>query len=155
MRRKLPGARRIRSMKFMLACGVVALFGPAWGPVLAQGDAEAGRLKADTCMGCHGIPGYTQVYPTYHVPKLAGQHPEYIVAALQAYKAGQRDHDTMHAQAATLSTQDMEDIAAYFSSIGSQAAAAQPAAGGGAVPKEAKTQKAASQKRESTANKGQ
>jgi cytochrome c553 len=85
--------------------------------VLAQGDAEAGRLKADTCMGCHGIPGYTTVYPTYHVPKLGGQHAESIVAALQAYKAGERDHDTMHAQAETLSSKDMADIAAYFASI--------------------------------------
>ena len=83
----------------------------------AGGDSDAGKVKSQTCIGCHGIPGYTNVYPTYHVPVLGGQHAAYIVAALQAYKAGQRDHDTMHANAAGLSDQDMADIAAYFESI--------------------------------------
>jgi len=82
----------------------------------AAGDAEAGRYKADTCLGCHATPSYTNVYPTYHVPKLGGQHAEYIVAALKAYKAGQRGHRTMHANAVSLNDQDMEDIAAFFSS---------------------------------------
>jgi cytochrome c553 len=85
---------------------------------LAAGDPVAGKTKAFTCMGCHGIPGYNNVYPTYHVPKLGGQHAEYIVAALQEYKKGQRSHKTMHAQAATLSDQDMQDIAAYFEQFG-------------------------------------
>lgn len=83
-------------------------------PAIAAGDAAAGQVKAISCMGCHGIPGYSNVYPTYKVPKVGGQHPEYIVAALKAYKTGQRGHKTMHAQAATLSEQDMQDIAAYF-----------------------------------------
>ncbi len=85
--------------------------------VQAAGDVEAGRLKAATCMGCHGVPSYTNAYPTYHVPRLGGQYAEYVVAALEAYKAGDRDHDTMHAQAASLSEQDMQDIAAYFASF--------------------------------------
>jgi len=93
------------------------------GSVLAQEDIAAGKLKADTCLGCHGIPGYTNVYPSYHVPKLGGQHSDYIVSALQAYKAGQRDHDTMHAQAVTLSAKDMANIGAYFESLGSAASA--------------------------------
>lgn len=83
----------------------------------ADGDVEAGRYKAQTCLGCHGIPDYGNVYPSYRVPKLGGQHAEYIMAALEAYKDGQRSHPTMHAQATTLSTEDMEDIAAYFASI--------------------------------------
>jgi cytochrome c553 len=49
------------------------------------------------------------------VPKLRGQHPEYIVAALQGYAKGERSHATMHAHASTLSDQDMQDIAAYLS----------------------------------------
>jgi len=50
------------------------------------------------CIGCHGIPGYKTAYPvTYHVPKIAGQQPGYIVAALKAYKAGQRSHPSMRA----------------------------------------------------------
>ena len=88
------------------------------GTTLAAGDVEAGRVKAFTCMGCHGVPGYTNVYPTYHVPKLGGQHAQYMVAALKAYKNGQRSHTTMRAQADNLSDQDMEDIAAYFESRG-------------------------------------
>lgn len=83
----------------------------------ATGDSAAGQIKAIPCMGCHGIPGYFNVYPTYHVPRVRGQHPEYIVYALQAYKNGQRQHETMRAQAATLSEQDMADIAVYFSSV--------------------------------------
>lgn len=85
---------------------------------LAEGDATAGKIKAFTCMGCHGVPGYNNVYPTYHVPKLGGQHAAYLVAALQAYKTGQRSHQTMQAQALTLSEQDMQDIAAFFATYG-------------------------------------
>ena len=87
---------------------------------LAAGDPAAGKTKASPCMGCHGIPGYFNVYPTYRVPRVGGQHPEYIVYALQAYKSGERTHKTMRAQAASLSEQDMADIAAYFASAGDQ-----------------------------------
>ena len=81
----------------------------------AEGDAKAGQVKSIPCMGCHAIPGYSNVYPTYHVPRVGGQHPEYIVAALKAYKSMQRSHPTMQAQAASLSEEDMNDIAAFFS----------------------------------------
>ena len=80
----------------------------------AEGDAKAGQVKSIPCMGCHAIPGYSNVYPTYHVPRVGGQHPEYIVAALKAYKAKQRSHPTMQAQASSLSEEDMNDIAAFF-----------------------------------------
>jgi cytochrome c553 len=80
----------------------------------AAGDPERGKKLAEPCMGCHGIPSYSNVYPSYRVPKLAGQHAEYLVAALQAYKKGERSHKTMQAQAASLSDQDMADIAAFF-----------------------------------------
>lgn len=85
---------------------------------IAAGDAAAGKTKAFTCMGCHGIPSYHNVYPSYHVPKLGGQHADYIAAALQAYKSGQRSHSTMRAQAASLSEQDMQDLAAFFAQSG-------------------------------------
>ncbi len=84
--------------------------------VRAQGDAKAGSVKAIPCMGCHAIPGYSNVYPTYHVPRLGGQRPEYIIAALKAYKAKERSHRTMQAQAASLSEDDMKNIAAFFAS---------------------------------------
>lgn len=78
------------------------------------GDPAAGGVKASTCMGCHGVANYSNVYPTYHVPKLGGQRAEYLVSALQAYKNGEREHPTMQAQAASLSEQDIRDIAAFL-----------------------------------------
>ncbi len=83
----------------------------------ASGDPQAGRYKAQTCLGCHGVSGYSNVYPSYHVPKVGGQNAAYIVSALKAYKAGKRDHETMQAQASSLTEQDMQDIAAYFASV--------------------------------------
>lgn len=84
----------------------------------AQGDPERGKVVAYTCSGCHGIPFYKNVYPTYSVPKLGGQNQEYLIAALKAYRSGERQHPTMQAQAATLSDQDILDVTAYFVSIG-------------------------------------
>src|SRR5678816_1648703 len=57
-----------------------------------SGDAKRGQALAYTCNGCHAIPNYKNVYPTYSVPKLRGQRPEYLVAALKAYKSGERSH---------------------------------------------------------------
>jgi cytochrome c553 len=101
-------------MKVRCAAAVLALLiAPA---SFAAGDGDAGRLKANTCMGCHGIPGYTNAYPTYRVPKLGGQSAEYLAAALKAYKTGERPHKTMHAQAVDLSDKDIADIAAFLAS---------------------------------------
>lgn len=86
-------------------------------PLMAEGDPERGRELASTCTGCHGIPDYKNVYPTYSVPKVGGQNFGYIVAALKAYRAGDRRHPTMQAQANTLSDQDIQDVAAYFVSL--------------------------------------
>jgi cytochrome c553 len=97
--------------RFILAGACSFVLGIAQG----AGDPEAGKYKFSTCLGCHGIPGYTNVYPAYHVPRLGGQHAQYIVAALKEYQAGNRKHPTMHANAFPLSDQDMEDIAAYVS----------------------------------------
>jgi len=85
--------------------------------VHAAGDPEAGKIKSYTCTGCHGIPGYKNVYPTFHVPKLGGQNEAYIVAALKAYRDGERDHKTMVLQSEALSDEDIADIAAYFASL--------------------------------------
>jgi len=84
------------------------------GAHAADGDPQAGQIKFQTCLGCHGIPGYKNTYPTYTVPRVGGQHPDYVVAALMAYKSGERSHKTMMAQAASLSDQDIADIAAYL-----------------------------------------
>jgi cytochrome c553 len=86
--------------------------------VYAAGDAERGEMLANTCIGCHGVTSYNNVYPTYHVPKVGGQNADYIVSALKLYRDGQRDHGTMTAQAASLSDEDINDIAAYMASLG-------------------------------------
>ena len=81
----------------------------------APGNPEAGKGKISVCEGCHGIPGYKASFPhVYSVPRLGGQHPEYIAKALSAYKSGERDHPTMRGIAAVLSEQDMADIGAYY-----------------------------------------
>lgn len=114
---------------------VLAWMAVAGAPVsVVAADAEAGRLKAGTCLGCHGIGSYTNVYPSYHVPKLAGQYAEYIVAALQAYQAGERGHRTMQAQAHKMSEQDMADVAAFFAAQPAQTPAAPAEPGTAAAP---------------------
>ncbi len=85
---------------------------------LAEGDATAGKELAYTCLGCHGIEGYRNAYPSYRVPKLGGQKAGYLVIALKGYRDGTRAHPTMEAQATSLSDQEIEDIAAYLASIG-------------------------------------
>ena len=85
-------------------------------------DAARGKTLAYTCLGCHGIEGYKNAYPNYSVPKLSGQHTGYLVAALNAYKSGERGHGTMHAQAVSMSDQDMEDIAAAVAFLASDSA---------------------------------
>lgn len=88
-------------------------------PLLAEGDPAAGKNKTSMCAGCHDIPGFRAAYPeTYQVPKLGGQNPGYIVAALKAYKAGERNHATMKAIASGLTEQDMADLAAYYADAG-------------------------------------
>ena len=84
------------------------------GKLHAEGDAAAGASKAYTCLGCHGVKHYVNTYPTYHVPKLAGQHATYLIAAMKAYRAGERKHETMQANVALLSDEDIADIAAFF-----------------------------------------
>jgi cytochrome c553 len=81
---------------------------------LAEGDPERGRVLGYTCLGCHGIEGYRNAYPSYRVPKLGGQKPEALVTALNAYRGGSRPHHTMQAQGESLSEQDIEDLVAWI-----------------------------------------
>ncbi|MDX1625751.1 MAG: cytochrome c [Wenzhouxiangellaceae bacterium] len=104
-------------MRNRILTAVALAAAPLLGMAQAEGDPERGERIAYTCTGCHGIPFYKNVYPTYSVPRLGGQNEEYIVAALMAYRSGERQHATMRAQAATLSDQDIRDVAAYFVSL--------------------------------------
>jgi len=82
-----------------------------------QGDVTRGHTLTYTCQGCHGITGYKNAYPNYHVPRIGGQSPQYLINALTEYKQGARKHPTMQAQAQSFSAQDIADIAAYLSGL--------------------------------------
>lgn len=97
----------------LLAMATVALMFAT--PVWADGDPAHGQARAQMCEGCHGIADYRTAYPeVYPVPKIGGQQAGYIVKTLQDYKTGTRKHPTMQGIAATLSDQDMADLAAYY-----------------------------------------
>ena len=81
------------------------------------GDAGKGKQLTYTCQGCHGVTGYKNAYPNYHVPRIGGQSPQYLTNALTEYKEGKRKHPTMQAQAQTFSAQDIADIAAFVSGL--------------------------------------
>ena len=97
------------------------------GALLASGPAFAQNKAGDDvphpgtenfhaqCIGCHGIPGYKTAFPNvYHVPMIAGQQPGYIVAALKAYKSGDRSHPSMRGIAASLTEEQMQKLADYY-----------------------------------------
>ena len=104
---------------------------------LAEGNLERGETLAYTCLGCHGIEGYRNAYPSYRVPRLGGQQAAYLAAAVRGYRDGLREHPTMAAQAASLSEQDIEDISAYIASMANETVDAGGTAG--ANLKEAET----------------
>jgi cytochrome c553 len=84
-----------------------------------KGDAKAAETKVAMCIGCHGIKGYQASFPEVHrVPMISGQNAKFIVAALNAYKKGERKHPTMRGIADSLSDQDIADIAAYYEQHG-------------------------------------
>lgn len=83
----------------------------------AEPDIARGEKLSQTCLGCHGAPGLRNPGPVYEIPMVGGQHADFIIASLQAYKSKSRSHGTMQAQAANLSDQDMIDIAAFFNSL--------------------------------------
>lgn len=119
-------------MKKALLCSMLlALAGMA--PAARAQDAKAANVaiesKVAACIGCHGIKGYQASFPEIHkVPMIAGQSAKYITAALNAYKKGERKHPSMRGIAATLSDQDISEIAAYYEQLGK---------GGAAVPEQA------------------
>lgn len=104
----------------LIACVVLAAQA---APVVAK-EALPGEKKVAMCIGCHGIPGYQASFPEIHkVPMIAGQNAKYIVSALTAYKKGDRKHPTMKGIAATLTEQDMADVAAFYEQQGKDDAA--------------------------------
>lgn len=102
----------MKNASIVISVGAMLAFASA--PVLADGNAAAGKTKAATCFACHGEDG-NGVDPQY--PRLAGQYNLYLQHVLHEYKDGQRDNPIMKGMAATLSNQDIEDVSAYFSSL--------------------------------------
>lgn len=102
----------------VVAAGLLVAGAFSSATALAEGDAARGKALGYTCLGCHGIEGYRNAYPSYRVPKLGGQKAAYLVIALRGYREGTRAHPTMMAQSSSLSDQQIDDIAAYLASIG-------------------------------------
>jgi cytochrome c553 len=102
---------KLATMKMLLCSSLLVISVAAQ----AEGDAAKGKKNTVMCVGCHGIDCYRTAFPkVYNVPKIGGQHPAYLVQALQAYKTGARSHPSMWGIAQHLSKQDMEDLAAYY-----------------------------------------
>jgi len=102
--------------QLLAAFAAAVALGVAGAAMGADGSSAAGKKKTRMCEGCHGIPGFRTAYPeVYMVPKLGGQSANYLVAALKAYKSGDRIHPSMRAIASSLNDQDMADLAAYYS----------------------------------------
>lgn len=91
-------------------CGAALLSLPVSLPVFA-GDIAAGAAKAEVCAACHGAGGNE---PIADYPKLAGQSRKYLLHTLRGYKSGARENAIMAAQTATLSDEDLQDLAAYY-----------------------------------------
>lgn len=102
-----------------LAAFIVAFVTNTVGAQELKGNVLNGEKKIAMCMGCHGILGFHTGFPeVYKVPKISGQSAKYIVAALTAYKKGERQNPSMRAMAEMLSAQDIADVAAYYSAHG-------------------------------------
>ena len=104
----------------MMSKAITLLLALAGALTSAQAqDAAAGQKNAAMCVGCHGIVGYQSSFPEiYRVPKVAGQNAAYIVAALTAYKKGERKHPTMAGIGRGLSDQEMADLGAFYAGQG-------------------------------------
>jgi cytochrome c553 len=115
----------INDMKFVATAAMLLLAtAVSVQPALAEGDLVAGKQIGYTCLGCHGIEGYRNAYPSYRVPKLGGQQAGYLEIALRGYREGTREHPTMVAQATSLSDQQIADVSAYLASIATETVAA-------------------------------
>ena len=112
-----------------LACAALAQTPPAQAPAAQgaaapsapgavaapAGDPAKGREGTRMCSGCHEIEGWHTAFPeVYHVPRLAGQNEGYLIAALKEYRSGDRQHPSMRQIAASLTDEDIANLAAYY-----------------------------------------
>lgn len=101
-------------MKKMIGTLVFAALTVTAGQVMADGDIDEGKTKAMACVACHGVAGISsnEIWPN-----LAGQKAGYLVKQLKAYRDGTRSNPVMSSMAKTLSDPDIDDLAAYYSSL--------------------------------------
>jgi len=109
--------KQLLSFFLLLVCYGAAM------PVTAA-DSSAGEQKAATCLGCHGPRGKSS---SAQWPNLAAQQEAYIVSQLKAFKSGARSNTMMQSMAANLSDDDIDNLAAYFSSLEPVKAGGDPA----------------------------
>lgn len=101
-------------MKNQIVIAAVLIGMASFGSAVAGGDVAAGKAKAAVCAACHGANGISN-NPLW--PNLAGQKEQYLIKQIKAFKSGERKDPLMTPQAAQLSDQDIENLAAYFSSL--------------------------------------
>lgn len=117
MMRPLPIAACLALASLSLAAAAQDAPTQATAQSQPAGNIDNGRALTYTCQGCHGIAGYKNAYPHYHVPKIGGQSAVYLRNSLTEYRKGTRKHPTMQAQAQSFSDQDIADIAAFLSGL--------------------------------------
>ena len=100
-------------MKKFIMSSAIYLISAIISPVMAAGDAFAGKGKSAVCAACHGSDGNSS---SYMFPKLAGQNEYYIVKQLLDFKSGARKNTTMSSIVTSISTNDMADLGAYYAS---------------------------------------
>lgn len=97
----------IQSLMILLSAMLMAAAAQA-------GDAAAGAKKTTTCVACHGQEGIS-IAPTY--PNLACQKEQYLIKSIKGYKSGERSDPMMKPMVAALSDADIENLAAYYSTL--------------------------------------
>src|SRR5260221_3737506 len=97
------------------ACYSSSALIPARGAVHVEGSEAIVKKAGETCAACHGKPGDKPTLPD--APSLAGQQYEYLVHALNAFRAGTRENAMMGPLAKSLSDADIRGLAEYYSSL--------------------------------------
>ncbi|MFC1588937.1 c-type cytochrome [Pseudomonadota bacterium] len=101
-------------MKLIIKAAVYTILTMSLINVAHAGDADAGRKKASSCFSCHGVNG---IGTNNQNPNLAGQKKAYLIKATEAYRDGGRNDQVMKTLVKSLSDEDIENIAAYYSEL--------------------------------------
>lgn len=101
----------MKSIIHTVACAILSM---SFLNAVHAGDAEAGKKKASTCFSCHGVNG---IGSNNQNPNLAGQKEAYLIKATNAYRDGSRNNKMMKIMVKSLSEEDIENIAAFYSGL--------------------------------------